>query len=82
MRVHRDNLPVRVAGFALGVGFIVVGAYAMFGADASVSAHAAERAAAFGFTAIIGGVWAALVSWLAADLSNIWCRPPRRWRDM
>jgi len=38
-----------------------------------------DRAMGFGWTAIIIGVIAVLCSLLVKDLSDIWCRHPRRW---
>jgi hypothetical protein len=39
-----------------------------------------DRAMGFGVTAIIIGVIAVLCSLLVKDLSDIWCRHPRRWK--
>lgn len=80
MRIHTNQLAIRCAGTLIGLGFLAIGAYAMLGADESVAAPALERAWAFGITALVGGVWAIGVSWLDADLSGVWCRPPRRSR--
>jgi hypothetical protein len=66
-----------VLGTLMGVGFLAVGGYAILGADAGVADALRERAAWFGVTALIGGVWAIGVSWLDVDLSGVWCRPPR-----
>jgi hypothetical protein len=62
----------------MAAGFLAVGAYAILGANDAVR----ERAWWFGLTAIIGGLWALAVSWLDPDLSGVWCRPPRRPRDL
>jgi hypothetical protein len=72
LRVHTNQLAIRVLGTLMGTGFLVVGSYAMFGADALW----------FGITAWIGGAWAIGVSWLDSDLSGVWCRPPRRPGDL
>jgi hypothetical protein len=80
VRIHTNQLAIRCLGTLIGLGFLAIGAYAMFGADDSVAAWALERAWAFGITALVGGVWAIGVSWLDADLSGVWCRPPRRSR--
>jgi len=82
LRLHTNQLPIRVLGTLTGIGFLAVGAYAIFGADDSVAAALRERAFWFGFTALIGGVWAIAVSWLDSDLSGVWCRPPRLPRDL
>ena len=39
-----------------------------------------DRAVGFGVTAVIVGIIAVLCSLLVKDLSNIWCRHPRRWK--
>ena len=78
MRIHTNQLAIRVLGTITGLGFLAVGAYALFGADATVAAFARDRAWWFGVTALVGGLWAIGVSWLDADLSGVWCRPPRR----
>jgi len=82
LRVHTNQLAIRVLGTLMGTGFLVVGSYAMFGADDSVAEALRERALWFGVTAWIAGVWAIGVSWLDPDLSGVWCRPPRQPRDL
>ncbi len=76
LRIHRDRLATRIAGSALGVGFLLMGAYALLGGE-GVDAVVRERAAGFGVCAIVAGVAAAGVSWLVERLDNIWCAPPR-----
>lgn len=78
VRLHTNQLAIRVLGTAMGLGFLAVGAYAMLGADDTVAAHLRERAWWFGVCALVAGVWATGASWLDSDLSGIWCRPPRR----
>jgi len=78
MRLHANQLALRILGTLTGAGFIAVGAYAVFGADDTLGVWARERAWGFGLTALIGGVWAIGVSWLDSDLSGVWCRGPRR----
>lgn len=82
LRLHTNQLSIRILGTLTGIGFLAVGAYAAFGADDTVAAASRERALWFGITALIGGVWAIAVSWLDSDLSGVWCRPPRRPRDL
>lgn len=77
VRVHTNQLAIRILGTLTGLGFLAVGAYALFGSDASVAQPLRERAAWFGITALIGGLWAIGVSWLDPDLSGVWCRSPR-----
>ena len=78
VRIHTDRPAIRVLGTLTGLGFLAVGGYAVFGADPGVAEAMRERALWFGITAIVGGVWAIAVSWLEADLSGVWCRPPPR----
>lgn len=78
MRVHTNQLALRLLGTLTGLGFLAVGGYAVLGADAGVPDALRERATWFGITALIGGAWAIAVSWLDGDLSGVWCRPPRR----
>jgi hypothetical protein len=82
VRIHRNQPLTRILGTLAGIGFLAMGAYAMFGADDAVPVFVKERAWWFGVTATVGGVWAIAVSWLDADLSGVWCRPPRRPRDL
>jgi hypothetical protein len=77
MRLHTNQLAVRILGTLTGAAFLAIGAYAIFGADESIGAFARQRSGWFGVTALVGGVWAIGVSWLDADLSGVWCRSPR-----
>jgi hypothetical protein len=80
--MHTNQLTTRLLGSAIGAGFLSISAYAMFGADDSVPGLIRERAWWFGVAAGIGGLWAIAASWLDPDLSGVWCRPPRRPRDL
>ena len=80
LRIHRDQLVIRICGCLTGIGFVLIGAYALIGAHTVASDVSHERAIGFGITAVIVGVIAVLCSLLVEDLSNIWCRHPRRWR--
>jgi hypothetical protein len=82
VRIHRNQLLTRLLGSGVGAGFLAIGAYAMLGADVSVPAWIQERAWWFGAVASLAGAWALAVSWLDPDLSGVWCRPPRRPRDL
>lgn len=83
MRLHTDGLKTRILGTLTGVGFLLIGLYAIFGADdGSIEAAMRTRATWFGITALVAGVWAIGVSWLERDLSGVWCRPPRRPHDL
>lgn len=82
MRIHCNQLAMRILGTITGIGFLALGGYAIVGADDTVPAFVRERAWWFGATIIAGGAWAIAVSWLDPDLSGVWCRPPRRPRDL
>ncbi|MCB1741377.1 MAG: hypothetical protein KDK91_13460 [Gammaproteobacteria bacterium] len=78
MRLHRNQIWTRLLGTLTGLGFLAIGAYALLGGGAELTEVQIERARGFGWVACIGGLWAVAVSWLARDLSGIWCRPPRK----
>ena len=84
LRIYRDQPVMRISGTLMGIGFVLVGTFSVLGAaDLSTDptmemGH--ERALGFGITAIIIGVIAVLCSLLVKDLSDIWCRHPRRWK--
>ena len=80
MRIHHSELGLRLFASAIAIGFLCIGAYAVFGGDETVTALERERANGFGWCAILAGLFALGLTWLVEDLSNIWCRPPRRWR--
>jgi hypothetical protein len=77
MRIHRDQLGMRVAGSLLGMGFIAAGLFAIFGAPDGLDPALRAHARGFGITALIAGGIAVPVSWLVQRLDNIWCAPPR-----
>ncbi len=79
-RVHRDQPVIRILGTLLGIGFVLMGAFAIVGANDYATFASRDRAVGFGVTAIVVGIIAVLCSLLVKDLSNIWCRAPRRWR--
>lgn len=68
----------------MGIGFVLLGAFSVLGAADLATDQAMEmgheRAMGFGITAVIIGVIAVLCSLLVKDLSDIWCRHPRRWK--
>ncbi len=83
MRLHTKDPGIRVLGTLTGSGFLLIGLYAIFGADdGSIAAATRMRATWFGIAALVAGVWAIAVSWLERDLSGVWCRPPRQPRDL
>lgn len=80
LRIHTSQPVIRICGCLTGVGFVLIGAYSLIGSQTLASEVSHERAVGFGVTAVIVGVIAILCSLLVEDLSNIWCRHPRRWR--
>lgn len=77
MRIHHDQLPMRIGGTLVAVMFLLVGWYALFGGEA-VDPQLRERAFGFGISSLIAGSIALPVSWLVRRLDNIWCAPPRK----
>ena len=80
MRLYFNHLTIRILGTVVGLGLILIGLYAIFAGGEEVAEYARERAAAFGMTAIIGGVIAIFGSWAEQRVKEIWCSPPRAWR--
>lgn len=78
--MHRDQPVIRICGTLLGIGFVVMGLYSILGGADIGTDVIRERATGFGITAIVVGVIAILCSLLVKDLSDIWCRHPRRWK--
>ena len=79
IRLHRDQPVIRACGTLLGIGFVALGVFSLVGAGDYGAGIIQERATGFGITAIVGGVFAVVCSLLVKDLSDIWCRHPRRW---
>lgn len=80
LRIHRDQPLTRISGTLLGIGFVAMGAFSIVGAAEYATGVGHERAMGFGTAAIIVGIIAVICSLLVEDLSNIWCRHPRRWK--
>lgn len=80
LRIHRDQPVIRICGSLLGIGFVLIGAFSMLGAEDAATTIIQERATGFGTAAIIIGIIAVACSLLVKDLSDIWCRRPRRWK--
>lgn len=78
MRIQTTHLGLRIGATLLAIGYGVVGWYAVSVSSEAPTIELADRAFWMGTTFIIASVLAATVSWLVADLSNIWCIPPRR----
>ena len=71
---------MRICGTLLGIGFVLLGAFSVLGAGEPSTEVSHDRAMGFGVTAVIIGIIAVLCSLLVKDLSDIWCRNPRRWK--
>ncbi len=80
LRIHRDQPVMRICGTLLGIGFVLLGVFSALGAGELGEEISYDRAVGFGVTAVIVGILAVLCSLLVKDLSNIWCRHPRRWK--
>ena len=78
MKIYTTGLGTRVAGSALGLGYAVIGVFAVFVSGDAPDTIIQGRSLWLGITFLIAGVSALSVSWLVSDLSNIWCRPPRK----
>ena len=78
MRLHTSNLMFRLAGTAISLGFLGFGIFAVAVHGQAPTAAIQDRTLWLGITCTIAGVSATLVTWLVEDLSNIWCKPPRR----
>ena len=76
----RYQLGTRILGVLTGLGFLAFGLFAMFGGGDQVPEVNRDMTFGYGVTTVIIGVLAVLASLLAKDLTNIWCRSPRRWR--
>jgi len=77
LRVRRDNLRMRVPGSLLGVALLAFGLFVLVQSPAAPDSELAARAVGYGLVLSFAGIAAALVSWLAPDLSGIWCNSPR-----
>ncbi len=78
MKIHRTDLGTRLIATLLGIAVFIFGGFAYSVQGQAPDAYLADRAHWFGITFMLAGFAAVTVSWLVADLSNIWCRPPRR----
>lgn len=79
LRIRRDQPVTRICGTLMGVGFVLIGAFSIAGAGEYATGVSYERAIGFGTAAVVIGIIAVICSLLVKDLSNIWCRHPRRW---
>jgi hypothetical protein len=78
MKLYTSNVGTRICGTALGLGFLVIGVFALSISGEAPDAAVGDRTFWLGVTFIIAGISATAVSWLVSDLGNIWCSPPRR----
>lgn len=79
MRLHGDHLAMRLSGTLVGVGFLLVGSFAVIGPAVPTAEANLDKAFWFGMHLIVAGALAVFASWTAKDLDGIWCRHPRRW---
>ncbi|MDP6691307.1 MAG: hypothetical protein QF384_17575 [Alphaproteobacteria bacterium] len=77
MRIQRNDIWRRCGGALVGIGLSAFGLYSLTMVPQAPNADLADRALWWGITLNIAGIAAFLVSWLAPDLSGIWCRSPR-----
>ena len=79
MCVRGDHLAMRLSGTLIGIGFLLLGIFAVIGPGVPTSEANQDKAFWFGMHLIVGGAMAVFASWIAKDLDGIWCRLPRRW---
>jgi uncharacterized membrane protein YccF (DUF307 family) len=72
MKVHTNGLWMRICGSATGLGYLAVGTFAIAKRSEAPDPMLADRALWMGITFLLAGGLAIGVSWLVADLSNIW----------
>ncbi len=77
MRIYRDDIWRRSGGALVGIGLCAFGIYSLTMVPQAPDATLADRAMWWGITLNIAGVASLLLSWLAPDLSGVWCRSPR-----
>ena len=77
MRIYRNDLWRRTGGALFGLGLCAFGIFSLLQISHAPNAMLADRALWLGITMNIAGAAAILTSWLAPDLSGIWCRSPR-----
>ncbi|MDA1101932.1 MAG: hypothetical protein O2967_23500 [Proteobacteria bacterium] len=77
MQIYRNDLWRRSGGGLFGLGMCAFGIFSLMQIADAPNAVLADRALWIGITMNLAGVAALLTSWLAPDLSGIWCRSPR-----
>lgn len=80
MKLHTDQLNIRIPATILGIFFLCFGVYSLIGGSLHTDPYIADRAFWFGVTLILAGLLAIAISWLVQDLHNIWCVYPRTGR--
>jgi len=80
MRIHKDQLNIRIPATLLGLAFFAFGLFAFTGAASQTDPYIQDRAFWFGITLMLAGILALGISWLVRDLHNIWCVYPRTGR--
>lgn len=77
LRIYRNDLKRRIPGGLTGIGLAAFGYFAVNESLTAPNPELAERALWYGITLLIAGVLSFAMSWLAPDLSGIWCNSPR-----
>jgi len=80
MRIHKDQLNIRIPATLLGLAFFAFGLFSLIGGQGQADPYIQDRAFWFGITLMFAGVLAVGISWLVRDLHNIWCVYPRTGR--
>lgn len=78
MAFQVNSLASRVIGTVIGGGMLAFGVVAFQFTGEAPDAEMADRAFWYGITLMAAGALAVVLTWLAPDLTNIWCRPPKR----
>lgn len=78
MAFQVNSLVSRLIGTGIGGGMLAFGVAALRFVDEAPDAVMADRAFWYGATLVAAGALAVALTWLAPDLTNIWCRPPKR----
>ena len=77
MKIHTNDIGTRIMGSGLGLSMLGFAGFVLRSSADAPDAMVGDRALWFGLTLTIAGISAVAVSWLASDLSGIWCKPPR-----
>ena len=80
MKILRtDNLALRIGGTVMGLFFLAIGCYTLFGMDGGTVLSDPDRVLWYGITTLIGGVLAIGFAWLEPRLDQVYCATPQRW---